>query len=141
MTSTPLTYHVLRKSPRSPSRAHALQMVQRQLMQILSPATLTEGSLRPEAVHLLAIKEVITEPATSNSGASIENIISSSSPNGTPNSTPTSVAAGSILVGFAFADVAGGNVYVGAMRDDSSRSALSALLVQVAPQELLFELD
>ncbi|CAI5485951.1 unnamed protein product [Closterium sp. Naga37s-1] len=117
-------------------------MVQRQLMQILSPATLTEGSLRPEAVHLLAIKEVITEPATSNSAASIENIISSSSSlNGTPNSTPTSVASGSILVGFAFADVAGGNVYVGAMRDDSSRSALSALLVQVAPQELLFELD
>ncbi|CAI5462479.1 unnamed protein product [Closterium sp. Yama58-4] len=33
-------------------------MVQRQLMQILSPATLTEGSLRPEAVHLLAIKEL-----------------------------------------------------------------------------------
>ncbi|GJP57943.1 hypothetical protein CLOP_g20647 [Closterium sp. NIES-67] len=110
-------------------------MVQRQLTQILSPATLTEGSLRPEAVHLLAIKETLAEADG----------VNSSSPNGSSSSiTPSSTPSGStesILVGFAFADVAGGSIYVGAMRDDSSRSALSALLIQVAPQELLFELD
>eukprot|EP00897_Mesotaenium_endlicherianum_P009401 jgi/Mesen1/848/ME000112S10999 len=89
-------------------------MVQRALTQVISPATLTDGSLRPEAVHLLAIKEGVEEGE---------------------GSSPEAVT----TIGFAFLDAAAGHTYVGSIRDDASRATFGALLMQVCPQELLHE--
>lgn len=35
-----------------------MQMVQRDLTQVVTPSTRLDGNLRPEAVHLLALREV-----------------------------------------------------------------------------------
>ncbi|CAK9237431.1 unnamed protein product [Sphagnum jensenii] len=92
-------------------------MVSRDLTQVLSPSTRLEGNMQAEAVHLLALRE---EPLYGSKDSS---------------SNPASVA-----VGFAFVDAAAGKFYVGTIQDDCSRSALRALLTQVAPQEILYEL-
>lgn len=42
-------------------------------------------------------------------------------------------------MGFAFVDASVGSFYVGALRDDVSRAGVQALMMQVAPQEVLFE--
>lgn len=39
-------------------KENALQVIQRKLVQVLTPATTIEGNMGPDAVHLLAIKEV-----------------------------------------------------------------------------------
>ncbi|KAJ7570918.1 hypothetical protein O6H91_01G139800 [Diphasiastrum complanatum] len=87
--------------------------IQRELMQVLTPSTLIDGNLRPEAIHLLALKEELSQGLDGKE---------------------------SCTYGFAFVDAAVGRFYVGSIRDTSSRSALGALLTQLAPQELLYEL-
>ncbi|KAJ7570933.1 hypothetical protein O6H91_01G140300 [Diphasiastrum complanatum] len=78
--------------------------IQRELMQVLTPSTLIDGNLRPEAIHLLALKEELSQGLDGKE---------------------------SCTYGFAFVDAAVGRFYVGSIRDTSSRSALGALLTQV----------
>ncbi|XP_024516949.1 DNA mismatch repair protein MSH7 isoform X1 [Selaginella moellendorffii] len=84
-------------------------MVERKLVQVVTPSTLTDGIMKPEAIHLLAVKE--------------------------ENSGPSAV-----IYGFAFADAAGGLCYVGSFCDNDAYSALDALVMQIAPQEVLYEI-
>lgn len=92
--------------------------IQRKLTHVLTPATAMNENMKPEAVHLLAIRE---ESENSSSSCSMDG--------GVKNAT----------FGFAFVDAAACRFYVGSLHDDNSRSALGALLTQVAPQELLYE--
>ncbi|CAM6101701.1 unnamed protein product [Calypogeia fissa] len=89
--------------------------VQRELTQVLTPSTMMDGNIRPEAVHLLALKEGACDEAGKEGNATM-------------------------AIGFAFVDAAVGRFYVGSLRDDSARSALLTLLRQVAPQEVLYEI-
>ncbi|KAH7287690.1 hypothetical protein KP509_32G069600 [Ceratopteris richardii] len=89
--------------------------VQRKLIQVLTPSTAMDENMKPEAVHLLAIKEELQLESNHSSEARV-------------------------VFGFAFVDAAAGQFYVGSLGDDSARSALGALLTQVAPRELLYEL-
>lgn len=85
--------------------------VNRELFNVLTPATAIDEIRKPEAVHLLALKE---EMVGKESNASVG-------------------------YGFAFVDAAACQFFVGSLSDDSSCSALGSLLMQVSPQELLFE--
>lgn len=85
--------------------------VNRELVNVLTPSTAIDEFLKPEAVHLLSLKEEIV---------SKENDYS-------------------VAYGFAFVDAAACQFFVGSLSDDSSCSALGSLLMQVSPQELLFE--
>uniref|UniRef100_A0A7I4EG59 DNA mismatch repair proteins mutS family domain-containing protein n=1 Tax=Physcomitrium patens TaxID=3218 RepID=A0A7I4EG59_PHYPA len=92
-------------------------MVQRDLTHVVTPSTRLDGNLRPEAVHLLALREDTLDGPHDNA-----------------------LSQGSVAIGFAFVDAAAGKFYVGTINDDCSRSALESLLAQVAPQEILYEL-
>jgi len=85
--------------------------VNRELINVLTPSTAIDGILQSEAVHLLALKEETV---------------------GRENDS-------SVAYGFAFVDAAACQFFVGSLTDDSSRSSLGSLLMQVSPQELLFE--
>ncbi|RDY09195.1 DNA mismatch repair protein MSH7, partial [Mucuna pruriens] len=85
-------------------------VIQRKLVQVVTPSTNVDGNIGPDVVHLLAIKE--------------EN-------NGLDN--------GSVVYGFAFVDCARLRVWVGSIDDDASCSALGALLMQVSPKEVIYE--
>lgn len=41
------------------SNLNICQVIQRKLVHVSTPSTVTDGSVGPDAVHLLAIKEVI----------------------------------------------------------------------------------
>lgn len=84
-------------------------VIQRKLINVLTPATTSEGNIGPDAVHLLAMKE----------GGMLED--------------------GSILFGFAFVDCAALKFWVGCVSDDASYAALGALLMQVSPKEIIYE--
>ncbi|GLJ17793.1 hypothetical protein SUGI_0310860 [Cryptomeria japonica] len=86
--------------------------VQRELVHISTPSTAIHENLKAEAVHLLALKEETFDRANDCS----------------------------VAFGFAFVDAAACQFFVGSMSDDSSRSALGALLMQVSPRELLYEI-
>lgn len=88
----------------------ANSVIQRKLVQVVTPSTATDGNIGPDAVHLLAIKE-------ENSG--LDN--------------------GSIVYGFAFVDCAALRIWVGSINDDVSSAALGALLMQVSPKEVIYE--
>ncbi|KAL2612521.1 hypothetical protein R1flu_024213 [Riccia fluitans] len=92
--------------------------VQRELVQVVTPSTVMDGNIRPEAVHLLAIKEEVRE-ATSYIPGKASNLV--------------------VAIGFAFVDAAAGRFYVGSLSDDVSYINLKTLLTQVAPQEVLYE--
>eukprot|EP00249_Psilotum_nudum_P023850 c29006_g2_i1 orf=215-1384(+) len=96
------------------------EMVQRKLIHILTPSTVIDGHVRPEAVHLLALQEVS------------EDSVSNCTLEGGMNALA--------IFGFAFVDAAAGQFFVGSLCDDSSRTVLGALLKQVAPLELLYEM-
>ncbi|KAE8682862.1 DNA mismatch repair protein MSH7 [Hibiscus syriacus] len=86
------------------------QVIQRKLIEVITPSTMVDGNIGPDAVHLLAIKE-------DNHG--VEN--------------------GSTAYGFAFVDCAALKFWVGSISDDATCSALGALLMQVSPKEVIFE--
>uniref|UniRef100_A0A1D1YCK8 DNA mismatch repair protein Msh6-2 n=1 Tax=Anthurium amnicola TaxID=1678845 RepID=A0A1D1YCK8_9ARAE len=88
----------------------ASSVIQRKLVHVFTPSTMTDGCVGPDAVHLLALKE----------GNSI-------SKNGTT------------AYGFAFVDCASLKFWVGSIDDDASCAALGTLLMQVSPKEILHE--
>ncbi|KAJ9551139.1 hypothetical protein OSB04_015184 [Centaurea solstitialis] len=99
----------LETSAQAKSRG-ATAVIQRKLVNVLTPSTLIHGNIGPQAVHLLALKE------------------------GIRNSDD-----GSIAYGFAFVDCAAIQFWVGSISDDASYAALGALLMQVSPGEVIFE--
>ncbi|KAK4479162.1 hypothetical protein RD792_014673 [Penstemon davidsonii] len=98
----------LETSAQAKSRG-ATSVIQRKLVNVLTPATTSEGNIGPDAVHLLAIKE----------DELLEN--------------------GSTAFGFAFVDCAALKLWVGSISDDASCAALGALLMQVSPKEIIYE--
>ncbi|KAI9128946.1 hypothetical protein K1719_000429 [Acacia pycnantha] len=87
----------------------ANSIISRKLVQVVTPSTLVDNNIGPDAVHLLAIKE----------GSDLNN--------------------GSVEYGFAFVDCAALKIWVGSIDDDASCSALGALLLQVSPKEVIYE--
>ncbi|QHO13437.1 DNA mismatch repair protein [Arachis hypogaea] len=77
------------------------RVIQRKLVQVITPSTTVEGNIGPDANHLLAIKE----------GSTI-------------------LDDGSVVYGFAFVDCARLRFWVGSIDGDASYSALGALLMQ-----------
>ncbi|KAM1508454.1 hypothetical protein ACFX10_017762 [Malus domestica] len=88
----------------------AKAVIPRKLVQVVTPSTTTDGNIGPDAVHLLALKEVSSE-----------------------------VHNGSVVYGFAFVDCAALKFWIGAISDDASCAALGALLMQVSPKEVIYE--
>ncbi|KAG9459293.1 hypothetical protein H6P81_003801 [Aristolochia fimbriata] len=84
-------------------------VIQRKLVQVRTPSTAVNGTMGPDAVHLLALKE----------GKGLET--------------------GSTAYGFAFLDYASLKFWVGSICDDASCAGLGALLMQVSPKEVIFE--
>ncbi|KAJ4958336.1 hypothetical protein NE237_025447 [Protea cynaroides] len=88
----------------------ATSVIQRKLVNVVTPSTTIDGNIGPDAVHILALKE-------GNSG--FEN--------------------DSTVYGFAFADCASLTFCVGSICDDGSCATLGALLMQVSPKEVIYE--
>ncbi|XP_062200486.1 DNA mismatch repair protein MSH7 [Phragmites australis] len=84
-------------------------VIERKLVQVCTPSTVADSNIGPDAVHLLALKEV------------------------------TLASSGSRVYGFAFLDYAALKIWVGSLHDDDSSAALGALLVQVSPREIIYE--
>ncbi|KAI5005350.1 hypothetical protein ZWY2020_032593 [Hordeum vulgare] len=84
-------------------------VIERKLAHVSTPSTAADSNIGPDAVHLLALKEV------------------------------TLASNGSRVYGFAFLDYAALKIWVGSLQDDDSSAALGALLVQVAPREIIHE--
>lgn len=99
----------LETSDQAKSRG-ANSVIQRKLVQVVTPSTTTDHNMGPDAVHLLAIKE-------GNYG--VDN--------------------GATAYGFAFVDCAALRVWVGSINDDASHAALGALLMQISPKEVIYE--
>lgn len=99
----------LETSDQAKSRG-ANSVIQRKLVQVVTPSTTTGHNMGPDAVHLLAIKE-------GNYG--VDN--------------------GATAYGFAFVDCAALRVWVGSINDDASHAALGALLMQISPKEVIYE--
>ncbi|XP_031387597.1 DNA mismatch repair protein MSH7 [Punica granatum] len=85
-------------------------VISRKLVSVVTPSTLVDNNIGPDAIHLLVIKEGEPGPDTSSVG-----------------------------YGFAFVDCAALRVWIGSITDDSSCAALGALLMQVAPKEVIYE--
>ncbi|XP_076949725.1 DNA mismatch repair protein MSH7-like [Bidens hawaiensis] len=85
-------------------------VIQRKLVQVLTPSTLIYGNIGPQAVHLLSLKE------------------------GTHD-----LAEGTTAYGFAFVDCASLQFWIGSVTDDASCAALGALLMQVSPAEVIYD--
>ncbi|XP_047320706.1 DNA mismatch repair protein MSH7 [Impatiens glandulifera] len=85
-------------------------VIQRKLVQVITPSTILDGNIGPEAVHLLAIKE----------GKCL-------------------LGDGSTAYGFAFVDCAALKFWLGSFSDDSSSAALGTLMMQVSPKEVIYE--
>ncbi|XP_030472662.2 DNA mismatch repair protein MSH7 [Syzygium oleosum] len=85
-------------------------VISRKLVHVITPSTSVDSNIGPDAVHLLAIKE---------------------GEHGQDGS--------SIAYGFAFIDCAALKFWVGSINDDASCAALGALLMQVAPKEVIYE--
>ncbi|KAL7093523.1 hypothetical protein ACP275_11G045500 [Erythranthe tilingii] len=98
----------LETSEQAKSRG-STSVIQRKLINVLTPATTCEGNIGPDAVHLLAIKE--------------DGLLGN----------------GSSIFGFAFVDCAALKFWVGSISDDASCAALGALLMQVSPKEIIYE--
>lgn len=89
---------------------HTNSVISRKLVNVVTPSTTVDGTIGPDAVHLLAIKEGNCGPDN-----------------------------GSVVYGFAFVDCAALRVWVGTINDDASCAALGALLMQVSPKEVIYE--
>ncbi|KOM54278.1 hypothetical protein LR48_Vigan10g017000 [Vigna angularis] len=88
----------------------ANSVIRRKLVQVVTPSTNVDANIGPDAVHLLAIKEESND---------LDN--------------------GSVVYGFAFVDCARLRFWVGSIEDDTSCSALGALLIQVSPKEVIYD--
>ncbi|XP_022157567.1 DNA mismatch repair protein MSH7 isoform X2 [Momordica charantia] len=88
----------------------ANSVIPRKLIQVVTPSTKVDGDIGPDAVHLLAIKEV-----------------------------SCGLDSNSIAYGFAFVDCAALKFWTGVIKDDASCAALGALLMQVSPKEIIYE--
>ncbi|KAK3160536.1 hypothetical protein QOZ80_1BG0060840 [Eleusine coracana subsp. coracana] len=84
-------------------------VIERKLVTVSTPSTAADNNIGPDAVHLLALKEL----TTSSNGCRV--------------------------FGFAFLDYTALKIWVGSLRDDDSLAALGALLVQVSPREVIYE--
>ncbi|RAL37216.1 hypothetical protein DM860_004138 [Cuscuta australis] len=85
-------------------------VIQRKLVNVLTPATTSEGNIGHDAVHLLSV---------------VEGRLGSEN--------------GSTSFGFAFVDCAALKIWVGSISDDASCAALAALLMQISPKEVIYE--
>ncbi|KAI4380038.1 hypothetical protein MLD38_006269 [Melastoma candidum] len=85
-------------------------VISRELVHVITPSTLVDCGIGPDAVHLLAIKEDLC-----------------------------GVNGSQISIGFAFVDCAALRFWTGSITDDASYAALGALLMQVAPKEVIYE--
>ncbi|KAF5748604.1 putative DNA mismatch repair protein MSH6-2 [Tripterygium wilfordii] len=88
----------------------ANSVISRKLVHVVTPSTIVDGNIGPDAVHLLALKE-------DNQGQ--DN--------------------GSNVFGFAFVDCAALRFWVGSIKDNASCAALGALLMQVSPKEVIYD--
>ena len=107
-------------------------VIRRELLEVTSPATAVDGdllpfgatsTLAPGAAHLMAIAE---SPGTARARDAADDAARRSE---------------TVAVGFAFLDAAAGTVRVGSFVDDASRVALSTLLTQTSPAEVLVRRD
>ena len=111
----------------------SLQVIRRQLAEVATPATRTDGDVRidasapVEAVHVLAFVEETDERGVNRGEDGTREA---------DNETPTDDTS-SVTVGYAFLDAAAGTLSIGSLRDDEHRVALATLLAQVAPAEVL----
>ncbi|XP_057247149.1 DNA mismatch repair protein MSH7 isoform X2 [Beta vulgaris subsp. vulgaris] len=87
----------------------ATAVIPRKLVHVFTPSTAADENIGPDAVHLLAIKE-----GSCGDG-------------------------GTTIFGFAFVDCAALRIWIGSVSDDASCAALMALLMQVAPKEIIYE--
>ena len=116
-------------------------VIRRELLEVTSPATAVDGDLLP-----LGAKTTLAPP-----GAAHLMAIAEGPPSARANDAPNGRAARSqgsenvaetVAVGFAFLDAAAGTLRVGHFADDaSSRVALSTLLTQTSPVEVLVRRD
>ncbi|XP_058206767.1 DNA mismatch repair protein MSH7 [Rhododendron vialii] len=86
-------------------------VIQRKLVQVVTPSTTMDGNMGPDSVHLLSVKEGNCE-----------------------------LRNGSTVYGFAFVDSAALKFWVGSISDDASCATLGALLMQVSPKEVIYEI-
>ncbi|TVU21505.1 hypothetical protein EJB05_31144, partial [Eragrostis curvula] len=84
-------------------------VIERKLVNVSTPSTAADSNIGPDAIHLLALKEL------------------------------TIASNGCRVFGFAFLDYAALKIWVGSLHDDDSSAALGALLVQVSPREIIYE--
>ncbi|KAK9813990.1 hypothetical protein WJX73_008383 [Symbiochloris irregularis] len=92
--------------------------IRRELTRVHTPATAT-GAVGTDAVHLLALCE------------SPEDDLGHSSAMGLTSQSDR------VQFGIAFLDAAAGRFYIGSASDDAGRANLGAILMQVAPREIL----
>ncbi|PIA65096.1 hypothetical protein AQUCO_00100524v1 [Aquilegia coerulea] len=85
-------------------------VIQRKLVHVVTPSTIANDNIGPDAVHLLTLKE---------GSCKLDN--------------------GSTVYGFAFVDCAALRFWIGSISDDASCAALGALLLQVSPKEVIYE--
>nr|GMC63448.1 DNA mismatch repair protein MSH7 isoform X1 [Ipomoea batatas] len=99
----------LETSEQAKSRG-STSVIQRKLVNVLTPATSSEGNIGPDVVHLLSIKEGCLD-----------------------------VEKGSTAFGFAFVDCAALKFWVGSISDDASCAALGSLLMQISAKEVIYD--
>jgi len=130
----------------------ATAVIRRELLSVTSPATAVDGDLpcvltsRAEnassmdatAAHLLVIAEGLPTADVDAEARAKENDESSRESSGEEKARPTEKKKDeTTIIGFAFLDAAAGTLRVGSFADDASRVALSTLLTQTSPAEVL----
>jgi len=124
----------LENAAQAKARGGSGAVIRRELAEVATPATRTDGDVRidasapVEAVHVLAFVEEEDERGVNRgedgtSEADDERLLTDDT--------------SSVTVGYAFLDAAAGTLSIGSLRDDEHRVALATLLAQVAPAEVL----
>jgi len=129
----------------------ATAVIRRELLSVTSPATAVDGdlpcvltshasasSMDAAAAHLLVIAEGLPTADADAEARAKENDESSRESSGEEKARPTEKKKDeTTIIGFAFLDAAAGTLRVGSFADDASRVALSTLLTQTSPVEVL----
>ena len=129
----------------------ATAVIRRELLSVTSPATAVDGdlpcvltshasasSMDATAAHLLVIAEGLPTADADAEARAKENDESSRESSGEEKARPTEKKKDeTTIIGFAFLDAAAGTLRVGSFADDASRVALSTLLTQTSPVEVL----